>query len=61
MINQYYPKSERLPAPGDIREITDRRTGKVQKLGRVTRINTMGRIAEIQLMDLDRHGRERTK
>ena len=59
MINQYYPKSVRLPAPGEIREITDRRTGKVQHLGRVTRINSHNRKAEIELLDLDRNGRER--
>jgi hypothetical protein len=61
MINQYYPKRIQLPQPGEIREITDRRTGKVQHLGRVTRINSHNRMAEIELLDLDRNGRERTK
>lgn len=59
MINQYYPKSVKLPTPGDIREIADRRTGRVKWLGRVSRINSHNRTAEIELLDLDRRGRER--
>lgn len=60
-MKQYYHRHIQLPQPGDIREIADKRTGKVLKLGRVTRINSQSRTAEIELLDLDRQGRERTK
>lgn len=61
MINQYYPKGIRLPAPGETREITDKRTGKVKYLGRVSRVNSHNRMAEIEIIDLDQGGRERGK
>ena len=61
MINQYYNRHVRLPSPGEIREITDRRTGKVKWLGRVNRVNSHNRIAEIEILHLDKNGKERTK
>jgi len=61
MFNQYYHRNVKLPAPGEIREITDKRTGKVQHLGRVSRVNSHNRMAEIEIITLDRHGRERGK
>lgn len=57
-IRQYYHRGLSLPAPGDVREITDRRTGMVCKLGRVTRINSHDRMAEIEIIKLDRNGKE---
>mgnify|MGYP001091482078 CR=1 FL=1 len=59
MINQYYHRRARLPQPGEVREITDKRTGKVKWLGRVSRVNSHNRTAEIEIMDLDHKGRER--
>jgi len=61
MINQYFHKGISLPKPGDLREITDKRTGKVKYLGRVTRVNSHNRMAEIEILHLDQNGRERTK
>lgn len=58
MINQYYPKYVTLPQPGDIREIADKRTGKVQCLGRVQRVNKTTRQAEIEMVHLDHNGKE---
>jgi hypothetical protein len=59
-MKQYYHRHIQLPAPGQIRELEDR-TGKVRKLARVTSIDRATRQAELELISLDRRGRERTK
>ena len=60
-INQYYPSWQALPEPGEIRELVDRRSGKVSKLARVQNVNPHSRTASLELVNLDRNGRERTK
>jgi len=58
-MNQYYNKWVKLPAPGDVRELVDR-TGKVRRLARVKSIDRATRQAELEVIRLDRNGRERT-
>ena len=56
----YRPTWLDLPKPGDIKELVNRE-GKVQALGRVTHTDPATRNYEIEILDLDKSGRERTK
>jgi hypothetical protein len=60
-INQYYHRGVTLPQAGEIRELVDKRTGKVQHLGRVSKVDKSTRQAEIKIMELDHKGRERKR
>jgi hypothetical protein len=59
-INRYRPTGLDLPKPGDILELVNRE-GKVLNLGRVTHTDPVTRNYEIEILDLDNEGRERTK
>ena len=60
MIKQYYHRGVTLPQLGEIRELVDKR-GQVQHLGRVKRVDPAARQADIEIMELDRNGRERKR
>ena len=60
MINQYFPSWAQLPNPGDIRELADRR-GKVQHLARVSSTDPGTRQAKMEILRLDRSGKEKRK
>ena len=55
---QYYPRWTPLPSPGDIREIADRRMGKISKLARVRKVHPASRQVEMNYLKLDKNGKE---